>query len=369
MSCSASKVTDRREGARALRLGGFLLAAVVPATGSVGGLPTAAGSLAVAATVLSVASSARAQESAEVEAILKRGIQLRKEGQDEAALAVFQEAEALAPNSVRVLLHVATAAQAASKWLLADEYLRRADQHKNDPYYIKYQNEIDEVKNVTAQRVGHFRAVGEPSGAEVILNGQVVGTLPMENPKTLEAGTYVLEVNKPGFFRLRRPISVPGGVLTRETVELNERGPNDPATPGDPSAPAEPPSFWASSGMTWTLAGVAAAAGITSGISFILRGRAVDHWNDDSRCLSQESLSRTRGEVCAGVRDDIDTAEQVGIVSGVVGVAFAGAALTHWIATSGSGEPGAESAKHEHKSTGSVSCSPGLMNVVCAGTF
>jgi hypothetical protein len=371
MSCSASKVTSRREGARALRLGGFLLAAAVPATGSVGGLPTATGSLAIAAAVLSVTSSARAQESAEVEAILKRGIQLRRDGQDEAALAVFQEAEAQAPNSVRVLLHVATAAQAASKWLLADEYLRKADQHKNDAYYVKYQNEIEEVKNITAQRVGHFRAVGEPSGAEVILNGQVVGTLPMENPKTLEAGTYVLEVNKPGFFRLRRPISVPGGVLTRETVELNERGPNDPPGGGDPNTPAEPPSFWASSGMTWTLAGVAAAAGITSGVSFFLRERAAKHWNDDGRCLSNApgELNSRREDLCGNVRNDIDTAEQIGVVSGIVVITFAGAALTHWIATSGGGEAGVDSAKREHKTTGSVQCSPGLMNVVCAGTF
>ena len=78
-------------------------------------MPASVGSLAVAAVVTSLSTSARAQESAEVEAILKRGIQLRREGQDEAALAVFKEAETLAPNSVRVLLHVATAAQAASK--------------------------------------------------------------------------------------------------------------------------------------------------------------------------------------------------------------------------------------------------------------
>ena len=372
MSCSASKSTGRREGIRALRLGGFVLAALPAMGSSLGSLPVAASSFAVAAAVVSVSSSASAQETAEVEAILKRGIQLRREGQDEAALAVFQEAEAQAPNSVRVLLHVATAAQAASKWLLADEYLRKADSHNNDPYYQRYRAEIDEVRNTTAQRVGHFRAVGEPSGAEVILNGQVVGTLPMENPKTLEAGTYVLEVNKAGFYRLRRPISVPGGVLTRETVQLNERTGAEPVGEGTGNSPAEPPSFWASSGMTWTLAGVAAAAGITSGVSFFLRERAATHWNDNGRCLSSTPTDQntSREKLCGSVRNDVDTAEQIGIVSGVVGIAFAGAALTHWIATSGSSEPGADStARHEHKSTGSVQCSPGLMNVVCSGSF
>lgn len=327
----------------------------------------------VAASLLGgVTGVAHAQESAEVEAILKRGIQLRREGQDEAALAVFQEAEAQAPNSVRVLLHVATAAQAASKWLLADEYLKKADTHSNDPYYIRYRAEIEEVRTTTAQRVGHFRAVGEPSGAEVILNGQVIGTLPMENSKTVEAGTYVLEVAKPGYYRLRRPISVPGGVLTRETVELNE-GTSGTDAAGGGGVADEPVSFWASSGMTWTLASIAAAAGVTSGVSFFLRERAADHWNDEGRCLSsatgEANLSRT--DLCSNVRNDVDTAEQVGVVTGVIGIAFAGAALTHWLVTSsgGSDEGVVDSAERGSKSTGSVQCSPGVLSLVCSGTF
>lgn len=370
MSCSASDL-GRRRGHRAGGLGGFVVAAVAPAMGAfLAQAPLTAGAAAVAMTLTTVSRSAHAQESQEVETILKRGIQLRRDGQDEAALAVFQEAEAQAPNSVRVLLHVATAAQAASKWLLADEYLKRADSHNTDPYYQKYRAEIDEVRATTAQRVGHFRVVGEPSGAEVILNGQVVGTLPMENPKTLEAGTYVLEVSKPGFFRLRRPLSVPGGVLTRETVDLNERTGNgpDPAD-GTQGAPAEPTSFWASSGLTWTLAGVAAAAGVTSGVSFFLRERAADHWNDDNRCLSQTDPAEPRSSLCGNVRNDVDAAEQVGIISGVVGIAFAGAALTHWIATSGS-DPGVDTAdRRSGDSASHVQCSPGLMTMVCSGSF
>jgi hypothetical protein len=184
-----------------------------------------------AAALLSTEGLALAQqEKPETEALLRRGIQLRREGADEAALGVFLEAEAQSPDSVRVLLHVATAAQAASKWLMADEYLKKAAAHESDPYYQRYRAEIEEVRAATAQRVGQFRAVGEPEGAQVSLNGQVVGTLPMEAPKTVEAGTYVLEVTKPGFYRLRRPISVPGAVLTRETVSLNVRPPGVPET-------------------------------------------------------------------------------------------------------------------------------------------
>jgi hypothetical protein len=318
-----------------------------------------------------------AEESAETEALLRKGIQLRREGADEAALAVFLEAQAQSPDSVRVLLHVATAAQAASKWLMADEYLRKAAEHSDDPYYQRYRTEIEEVRAATAQRVGQFRAVGEPEGAQVILNGQVVGTLPMETPKTLEAGTYVLEVTKPGYYRLRRPISVPGSVLTRETVALNERAPGAPDDVGASGGgvgvdtrSGKPPTWWSQPWVSWTLLGVGVAGGATSGIGFYLREQAADKYNDESLCLDPNRPNLPRSQVCSGTRDDIDVAEQVAVIGGVVGVAFTGAALTHWLATSGDDEPGVDSsARDGSESARSLSCSPGVLSLVCSGSF
>lgn len=324
-----------------------------------------------------IASTAQAaDESPETEALLRRGIQLRREGADEAALAVFLEAEAQSPSSVRVLLHVATAAQAASKWLMADEYLRKAAQHDNDSYYQRYRNEIEEVRAATSQRVGQFRAVGSPEGAEVVLNGRVIGTLPMENPKSVEAGTYVLEVSKPGFYRLRRPISVPGAVLTRETVALNERtaaggdGPDEAgARLGTDSGAQAQTDWYKERWVTWTLFGVGAAAGVTSGISLFLRERAADHWNDEDRCLAGGVPAPTRLDQCGDVRNDIDTAEQIAIVSGGLGVVFMAGALTHWLATSGDDSSGSAHARGTAGKSAEFSCSPGLMNVMCKGTF
>jgi hypothetical protein len=311
------------------------------------------------------------QEKPETEALLRKGIQLRRDGSDEAALAVFLEAEAESPDSVRVLLHVATAAQAASKWLMADEYLRKAAAHDDDPYYQRYRAEIEEVRAATAQRVGQFRAVGEPQGAQVSLNGQVVGTLPMESPKTLEAGTYVLEVTKDGYYRLRRPISVPGAVLTRETVALNVRPPGGPETEeagggGGASGPQE--EWYESSVVTWSLLGLGIAGGATSGTALFLRNRAADHWNDDTRCLDDQQRDVSRQELCAGVRNDIDIYEQVAIVSGVAGGVFLTMGLVHWLATGDSTEAGV-TVKTDANKASRIDCAPGLLSVMCAGTF
>lgn len=333
-----------------------------------------AGALLLSAALLPVSSLAAAQEKPETEALLRRGIQLRRDGADEAALAIFLEAEAQSPDSVRVLLHVATAAQAAGKWLMADEYLKKAAKHESDPYYQRYKNEIDEVRAATAQRVGQFRAIGEPEGAEVRLNGDVIGTLPMESPKSVEAGTYVLEVTKSGFYRLRRPISVPGGVLTRETVALNPRtaaggdGPNEVGGSGAVGIEMQrPQEWWAQSWVTWSLLGVGIAGGATSGVALYLRDRSAEHWNDDERCLNPDAPELSRGEVCGSVREDIDTAEQVAIIGGVTGAVFTGLALAHWIATSNGTSEAARSRSKE--SDVSLQCAPGFLNVACAGTF
>lgn len=334
----------------------------------------------LALALVSTVSSAglAANESSEVEALLKRGIQLRRDGADEDALAVFLEAEAKAPSSVRVLLHVATAAQAASKWVMADAYLEKASSHQEDEYYRRYATEIEEVRAATAQRVGDFRVLGEPDGAEVILNGELIGTLPMASPRSIEAGSYVLEVTKPGFYALRRPIAVRGGVLTREMVELN-RTPSGAPRGGAGNTASDvrldevsgsSEDWWKSHWVTWSLGGAAVASGVTSGIAFFLRHRATEHWNDNARCLDSAAPELPRSSVCADVRDDIDQAEQVGIISGVMGIGLAGGALVHWLTTRERHEPGTGSAERRSRpSNGGFRCTPGLLDVACSGSF
>lgn len=324
-----------------------------------------------------VAPSASAAEDAVVEALIQRGIQLRKSNQDEQALAVFLEAEKQDPSSVRVLLHVVTAAQAAGKWLLADSYMRKVSTMQADPYYQRHADAIEVVRRSIAARVGMFQVQGGPDGASVRLDGQLVGTLPMTTPASIEAGAYMMEVHKPGFYRLRRNVTINGGVLTREPVELNravvrsDTNPNGAgavAGGGDVGVDAGERSWWQSPAVGWSLLGVGVASGAASAVAFITRENRVDRWNDPS-CLSSANPNRTRVAECGSLKDEAETAQAVGIVTAIAGVAFTGLGITHLLATGGSSAPESGDSALADRGVRITSCDAGFLSLACRGSF
>jgi hypothetical protein len=303
--------------------------------------------------------------------LVQQGIQLRRSGKDEAALRAFLDAEARSPSSVRVLLHVTAAAQATGRWLLAHQYLQKAAQHRSDPYYQRHRVSVQAVEDAVAQRVGQLRVVGAPSGAEVLVNGEVVGTLPMDVPRPLEVGSYQLEVRKSGYFSVRRPFEIVGGAhLSQEAVELKPAAPARDAAGEARASGSAKPSSEAPAGrgasplrarwITFALAGTGVALMATSGVAFAIREREASRWNDNERCLDGANPSLTRQQLCGDTRSDAKTAERVGIVTGVLGLGLGGAALAHWLATSERGQ----------ERTGRLpACDIGLGSVACRGTF
>jgi len=307
----------------------------------------------------------------QLEAPIQQGIALRRAGNDEAALALFIDLEHSNPDSVRVLLHVTAAAQATGRWMMAYTYLQKAFAHKNEPYFIRYRSAIKSIDEATAQHVGQFRAVGDPAGAEIRLNGELVGTLPMSDPKPVEVGQYVLEVSKGGFYPLRRTVSVgPGSALTQEAVALRV-GTAPPEAFGAGSAnahgsegggqhAAEHRPWWHARWVTWTLAGATLATAATATAALVVRNNRAHDWNSTS-CLNG---TQTREEVCGDVRAEITTAQNVAIGTGISALVLGGATMTQIILSTE--RPAAASASS--KGPG-LSCSPGLASIACFGTF
>jgi hypothetical protein len=310
-------------------------------------------------------------EDAAVEALIQRGIQLRRDSDDEQALAVFLQAEKEDPTSVRVLLHIVTAAQAAGKWLTADSYMKKVSALSDDPYYRRHADAIDVVRRAVASRVGSFQADGAPDGASVRLDGQLVGTLPMKEPAAMEAGSYVMEVHKPGYYRLRRNVTVTGGVLTREPVSLNRAVVRSDfaagAGAGDGVGNDVPRErgWWQSPAVGWTFLGVGVASGITSGIAFAIRANRADHWNDDASCVPNNG--KTREENCGDDRDKAETAETVGVITGIAGVVFAGVGAAQLLLSDPA--PASSSTGLDNAGLKITQCGPGMLSLVCQGSF
>lgn len=331
----------------------------------------------VFANAVCAATPVLAAEDAVVEALIQRGIQLRRNNSDEEALAVFLEAEKQDPTSVRVLLHVVTAAQAAGKWLLADSYMRKVTALASDPYYQRHADAIDVVRRSIAARVGTFQAQGEPDGASVRLDGQLVGTLPMTAPASIEAGAYLMEVHKPGYYRLRRNVTISGGVLTREPVELNRAVARGDLGAGSGTAEVsasgeevgeEDRSWWRAPAIGWTFLGVGVASGVASGIAFATREDRVDRWNDD-RCIPERAPETSREENCGQFRDQAETAETIGIATAIAGVVFTGVGITQLLTSGGSNDRVPADTAAASPGLRVTNCGAGFLTLACSGSF
>jgi hypothetical protein len=301
-------------------------------------------------------------EDPDADRFVAEGIELRAQGKDSEALRAFQSAEAIDPDSVRVQIHLATVYQALGNWLLADEYLSKALARQNHPYVNRHRRTLEDAKRVIDANIGRLEIEGEPAGAEVRLNGRLMGTLPLAEAIKTTVGSYQLEVRLEGHYPVQRPLVITGGSLVRESVHL-EPLPSDFRAEGQGRLTASemtdsiddsgaPP--W----LTWTLAGAAGVAGAVTVGAVALREMHAGRWNDNTRCLEVE---RSRAEVCGGERDKANTAETVAIVSGVLAGVFATGAALNAFGVFASDAPPDEA--------GLRGCRVGFAGASCFGAF
>lgn len=293
-----------------------------------------------------------------VDELLARGIKSREAGHDTEALEVFRQASALDPANPRVLAHLGATYHALGRWVSAYTYLSQALAQKDDPYIQRHRSELEEALSTVGERIGFLEVYGAPDGAEALINGQLVATLPMAGPIPVIVGSYLLEVRFKGHYTLGRPITVSQRVLTREEVELAPHRAGPAPADGTPARQTGVDAGVSSGGanwVPWVLGGLSAAATATSLIAWQRREYYADRWNDDEACLG---VGVTREERCGAERSHGETAETVLWVSGVAaGVFAAGAVLTAiW------------SSDDEPEQVG-FRCLPGLGGASCSGTF
>jgi tetratricopeptide (TPR) repeat protein len=295
----------------------------------------------------------------EVERLVARAISLRAEGKDREALAVLLQAAQVDPHSLRVHVHLSNVYQALGEWLLADELLRRALAAPRHPYIQRHRQALTEARSVIDDHLGKLEVVGEPPGAEVWLNGRQIGTLPLAEPVPVTVGSYTLEVRMAGHYPVSRPLSIAARDHVRESIRLAPRLSEESAAPSGARTSSQPPPErpaerrW----LTWTLAGLGAAAAATTAGALIYREEHARRWNDDSRCVGTE---RTRAELCGSERDKVEVGDAWAIGAGVATGVFAAAALLNvYVFVEDSGV----------EQAGLAGCGVGLQGASCFGSF
>jgi tetratricopeptide (TPR) repeat protein len=295
----------------------------------------------------------------EAESLIDRGIALRKTGADAEALPLFQQAEQLDPESTRVKVHLAATYQALGQWEAADRYLTRALERPTDPYVQKHQATLATARRTVDGHIGQLRVLGGPRGTEVRLNGRSVGTLPIDETLRVEAGIYTLEARLSGHYPVTRSVALAGGVLVRETLELEPLSAREEHAAARADGPAPAPqveesrtNWWA-----WTFGGLAMASGVVAVGAWATREQHADTWNDDEECLAP---GQSRESQCGSELDKGKKAENVMWISGGAAVLFSAAALgSVWL----------EPSRRESPTDAGLHCGIGLALVQCAGRF
>ncbi len=161
------------------------------------------------------------QAKVDPEALIKDGIELRRAGRDADAVTKFEQAYEAA-KTPRAAAQLGLCLQALARWAEADPMLAEALSSTKDPWVKKNRDTLKDALEQVKAKVGRVEIVGKPVGAEVAINGRVVGTLPLPKPVLVNEGPVDIEVSAPGYKRGIKNLTVPGASFQSVVIRLEE---------------------------------------------------------------------------------------------------------------------------------------------------
>jgi hypothetical protein len=227
-------------------------------------------------TFLLCLGASRQSVAEDPEALIRQGNALRKSGDDAKAHGYFKRAYEIA-RTPRTSAQLGLVELALGQWTSAAKHLDEALESGQDPWIRKNRGVLEQSFAQVQPRVATFSVEGSPHGAQVRLDGEVVGSLPLSK-LFLEPKKVTVEVTADGYKPDRQTVNLSPGTTRAVQVELQlapaptttETSPSLPSGPAPlPSTegelredspvspgPSTPPAAWQRP-LAWTAAGMA----------------------------------------------------------------------------------------------------------------
>ena len=316
----------------------------------------------VLAAVLVVEHAGWAADPAQVEALIEEANDLRRQGKDYKALPLMQKAYELA-RTARTAAQLGLVEITLGYWLQAETHLTEALASPRDPWIYKNRAELERALNGARGSIGELDIQGKPAGAEVLVNGQVVGVLPLSKPTRVGDGPVRVEVRATKFKSSVQSLTMARGKPQRLEFQLEPLPPFAPKAEETDRADTlgsvqKPPKgfreYVRPLGWTTAAAGTAAIGLGVAGSLWWMEKR--DAFNNHTRLVPDTSgtmpsvrirdcggrLENRGGVECASLYDDMNRAKRLAIAGYVAGGLLVVGATALFLSSPGPHGPPAE---------------------------
>jgi hypothetical protein len=210
----------------------------------------------------------------DADGLIKEGLELRRQNQEQAALPYFQRAYLLA-RTPRAAAQLGFAEQALGLWVEAESHLAEARLAEADPWIKDHRNLLAESAGFVRAHLGNVELETNVVGATVFVDGRSAGSTPLERPLRVPIGQRRIEVRAATHRPAGRAVELTTGQTVRVVLTLLPLGNASVVAPAplELRAPAEPTpvsrplhrrwQLWAGLGAVLIAAGVIVLA--TSG--------------------------------------------------------------------------------------------------------
>ena len=155
---------------------------------------------------------------------------MRTKGEDQYALPLFQKAYDL-ERSPRTAAQLGLVEAALGYWLSSERHLQEALTSTRNPWLIRYETQIRKTLAHVQASIGEVDVNGSPRGADVLVNGQRAGQLPLAQPVRIGEGAVQVVLRAPGYKEGSSFSKVAGGQRVTVSVHLEQLPAVVPAPP------------------------------------------------------------------------------------------------------------------------------------------